>query len=173
MSAPGRLTLGILANEFFETGAGRIGGFGWAAARVARLFADDPELGIRPILVAGECVRGRTERDSRIHGAEFIPRTWNGWSDRRRLRQASMDALLTIDFRPSYRRALRAVPDAPLIVWVRDPRTPDDNRLVRSARVPDDDVVPEGLEEVRCDGLGAEVERRRRAAARAWISQHA
>jgi glycosyltransferase involved in cell wall biosynthesis len=164
MSAPATLTLGILANEFFEAGAaGRMGGFGWAAAGVARLFAEDPGLGVRPVIVAGEHVRGRTERDSRVHGAEFIPRTWNAWSDRRRLRRAAISALLTIDFRPSYRRVLRAVPDAPLIVWVRDPRTPDDNRLVRSARIPDDDVVPKGLEAVRCDGLAAEVERRRRA----------
>jgi glycosyltransferase involved in cell wall biosynthesis len=163
MSLHGPLTLGIVANEFFDSAAGRMGGFGWAAAGVARLFADDPGLGGRPIIVAGESIHGGTERDGRMHGVQFIPRTWNTWSDRRRLRQASVGALLTIDFRPSYLRVLHALPDTPLVVWVRDPRTPDDNRLVRSVRVPDDDVVPRGLEEVRCDGLGKEVERRRRA----------
>jgi glycosyltransferase involved in cell wall biosynthesis len=163
MTARGRLTLGILANEFFDPGSGRMGGFGWAAANLAHLFANDPELGVRPIVVAGERLRDWTDRDGRMHGAEFIPRTWNAWSDRRRLRQASVGALVAIDFRPSYRRVLRALPDAPLIVWIRDPRTPEDNRLVQSVRVPGDDEVPGGLDEVRCDGLGVEVERRRRA----------
>jgi glycosyltransferase involved in cell wall biosynthesis len=163
MSASRPITLGILANEFFATGVGRMGGFGWAVSQVARLFAGDPGLGVTPIIIAGEAVSGAAAPGGSLHGVSFVPRTWNRWSDGRRLRAARPDVLLTIDFRPSYRRVLRAVPDAPVIVWIRDPRTPADNRLVASVRIPGRGRMPEGLGAVNCGGLSLEVERRRRA----------
>jgi hypothetical protein len=40
-----QLKLGVISNEFFDVNVGRMGGFGWAAATVARCFGEEPQLG--------------------------------------------------------------------------------------------------------------------------------
>ncbi len=38
----GALKVGVVASEFFDPKRGRIGGFGWAASRVAKIFNESP-----------------------------------------------------------------------------------------------------------------------------------
>jgi glycosyltransferase involved in cell wall biosynthesis len=163
MAVSRSLTLGLLANEFFDRALGRMGGFGWAVSRLADLFTAEPELQVRPIVFAGERLPARLGAADVVHGASFVPRTWNAYADARRLKAERPDVLIAIDYRPSYDRCLRALADVPTIVWIRDPRTPEDSRLVSSIVVPGDETTPQGLETVTCDRLAKEVERRRRA----------
>lgn len=93
MSRDRPITLGLVANEFFDPGVGRLGGFGWAVSRVARLFADDLGLAVTPVIMAGEPVPASAAVSGSLHGVRFLPRTWNAWSDRRRLRAARPDVL--------------------------------------------------------------------------------
>jgi glycosyltransferase involved in cell wall biosynthesis len=113
------MRLGVVANEFFDPARGRVGGFGWAARRVARLFADDPSLGVEVVLLSGERV---AEGD--LDGVPLIAPRRNRIDFARRVRGARLDLLLTIDHRPQYLPALLARPRTPLAVWVRDPRPP-------------------------------------------------
>jgi glycosyltransferase involved in cell wall biosynthesis len=157
------LTLGLVANEFFDRALGRMGGFGWAVSRVARLLAGEPDLRVRPAIIAGERIETSVQPGARVHGAPFLPHTWNALADARRLRALHPDLLLAVDYRPSYDRCFRALPNVPTVVWVRDPRTPEDDRLVSSIVVPGDRTPPQGLTAVRCDALAGQAERRRRA----------
>ena len=49
-----RIKLGVISDEFFERGLGRMGGFGWAARELGRIFNGDPSLGVDLVYVAGE-----------------------------------------------------------------------------------------------------------------------
>ena len=154
------LTLGIVANEFFDPARGRMGGFGWAVSRTARLFAEDPTLGVRPTIVCGDRVGGSTPAVSVVHGVPFVAPTWNRWASARCLRDQRIDLLLAIDFRPSYRWVLAALPEVPVILWVRDPRPPEAVERIALLRLPDDRrVTPLGIEPVDCTGAGREFRR--------------
>jgi glycosyltransferase involved in cell wall biosynthesis len=152
--------VGVLSNEFFVPHLGRMGGFGWAASRVARLFGEDPELGYCVRAIAGSTCHRSAARAAEVHGVPFVPKTWNRLRDAWRLRAARLHVLLTIDYRRSYRWVFRALPETPTIVWVRDPRTPEDTRRVASLRLPDNEAVrPEGANAVDCTSLREEVAR--------------
>jgi hypothetical protein len=51
-SPGGRIKLGIIANEFFELELGGMGGFGWAARQVARLFNREPRHGVEAVFLS-------------------------------------------------------------------------------------------------------------------------
>ena len=40
--------------------------------------------------------------------------------------QRKLDLILSIDYRIGYRRLFKILPRTPIIVWVRDPRPPED-----------------------------------------------
>ena len=62
------------------------------------------------------------------------------------MQRERFDLLLTIDYNLGYSVYLRSLPRTPTIVWVRDPRTPEDAERIRAVRLPGDDVtVPQGL----------------------------
>jgi glycosyltransferase involved in cell wall biosynthesis len=143
--------LGIVANEFFDPALGRIGGFGWAAAHAAAALHDRMEV----IFISGEHRADDGRREASAHGRRLLlvppdPRDW-----RPLLRRERLDALLTIDYRESYRPVLEALPRTPAVVWVRDPRSPGDLRRIATLRVPGEEAPPQGIGVNDCSSLPA------------------
>lgn len=148
----GRLRLGILANEFFDNGIGPLGGFGWAASRVAALFRERPELGIDPLFLRGNAYDERgSETTSR--GTRALSGALGRLPHWRRLRAERIGLLLCIDYRISYRRTLMLLPRTPVILWSRDPRDLEDWRNLATLRLPDSDARPEGVDPIDCSSL--------------------
>ena len=141
-ATPRRLRIGVVANEFFDhAGGGRIGGFGWAAAEVARCFREDPTLGADVFFLTGaRGVQGGVE--TRVHDTPLLLQSEDYAA---RIRELAPDLLLLIDYRRGYRRALEALPATPFIVWSRDPWDAGDRAKVQTLRIPGAaDEVPSG-----------------------------
>ena len=141
-----RLKLGVVANEFFDLSYSRMGGFGWATQQVSHCFGADPALGVDVVLIDAQ--RGRDEAGARdsLHGVRVIARPNDAASLIRQLKAERFDVLLSIDYRKNYRAVFDAMPRVPIVVWARDPRTPDDMRRIVSVRLPGKDAVPTGLD---------------------------
>ena len=116
-----RHRLGIVTNEFFHRTEGGIGGFGWATRAVCALLRQRPELGLEPVVLTP-----RRRAVENVAGAHVVHQSGNRLQLARAVRQARIDLLLAIDYRPNYLPLLAALPRTPLVVWARDPRTPDD-----------------------------------------------
>jgi glycosyltransferase involved in cell wall biosynthesis len=149
-----RLRVGLVANEFFDSAVGRLGGFGWATRQVARLFSGDPSLGVDLTLLTGELRAARARRQVEVHGTKLVLREAPVWRHVRALQRERLDLLLTIDYRPNYRAIFRALPRTPVVVWVRDPRSPEDVAKVSTLRIPAaEHVEPEGIQPFDCTSL--------------------
>ena len=61
-----RIKLGVIADEFFEPAMGRMGGFGWAARQVSRIFNDDPSQGVDVVFLSGELRSSATLKETRV-----------------------------------------------------------------------------------------------------------
>jgi glycosyltransferase involved in cell wall biosynthesis len=150
-----RIKLGLLANEFFELSLGRMGGFGWAARQLARYFPNHPERGIDLVFFTGELRGSRDSRETLVHNTRLILKQPSRIANIRSVRMERVDALLLIDYRPNYRLICWAMPRTPIIVWVRDPRPPDDVAKVSSLRIPGDEAAtPQGIMALDCTSLG-------------------
>jgi glycosyltransferase involved in cell wall biosynthesis len=150
-----RIKVGIVANEFFQKELGGIGGFGWAARQVALLFKERPERGFEAVFLnrtlppTGDGVRALA------HDTPLLTRSGGRLSGVRSVKTERLDLLLMIDYRPSYRFFAGALPRTPIIVWVRDPRTPEDLRKIQTLRIPGaEGVRPQGINEIDCTSLG-------------------
>ncbi len=149
-----RLVLGVVANEFFDLGLGRMGGFGWAARELARSFAD-PSLGVDVVFLTGELLDSGDGQETVVHGRPLILRSPSAVRNARRVRTQHPDVLLLIDYRPNYRAVCWTLPRTPIIVWVRDPRPPEDVETVDSLRIPGaEHVQPKGTFQPSCRSLG-------------------
>ena len=149
-----RIKLGIVANEFFGREVGGAGGFGWAARQVANLFNQHPEHGVDAVFLNRTLQRDEDAVESLVHDTRMIARDATWLSDLRRLRAERFDLLLMVDYRPSYRFFAAALPRTPIVVWVRDPRTPEDMRKINTLRIPGAEAeMPQGIAEVNCKSL--------------------
>jgi len=148
-----RPSVAIVSNEFFDRAVGRMGGFGWAARTSAECFGSRPELGYRPLLLAGkgELATGSAERSNGVPLFRFEKTRAYG----RALRRARACLALTIDYRPNYRPVLDALHGVPVIVWVRDPRTPEDRARIATLRLPSGADAAAGIAAIDCTSLGA------------------
>jgi glycosyltransferase involved in cell wall biosynthesis len=157
------MNVGIVASEFFAgPGCGRMGGFGWAARQVAALFRSRPALGVQVVYLAAGARHVVRSCGSRIHDTPILGAGREKIS-RRRIRSAAPDVLLSIDYRKTYLRVFDILADAPIVVWVRDPRTPQLQKKVDSLRLPGaPSVIPHGTKAVECRSLAAVLERRAR-----------
>lgn len=150
-----RIKVGIVANEFFSQEAGGFGGFGWAARQAARLFNGYPAHGFEAVFLNRTLPSSGGGRRSRVHDTPLITRGGGRVSDARSLRAERPDLLLMIDYRPGYRFFAGALPRTPIVVWVRDPRTPENTKKINTLRIPGaDGVRPQGTDEIDCTSLG-------------------
>lgn len=164
------LRVGIVCAEFLQPGVTRIGGFGWAAARAGELLweARDEPFFLCPDI---EALRDIPPAFGEI---PLIAKRNGARSFARELWRARPDVLLSIDYRPSYDSVFRALPRTPLIVWVRDPRPPQDVAVAADIRVPGQpDTVPQGLSEIDCTSLSTVVRWSRRLRRRVVLASPA
>jgi glycosyltransferase involved in cell wall biosynthesis len=158
-SAGTRIKLGIVANEFFDRDVGRIGGFGWAAARVARCFGEDPALGVDVVFLPGEVNAADRGAERIVHGTRLLG-VGAASEYAKRVRRERLDLLLLIDFRPGYRIAIWARPRTPVILWARDPRPPEDVARVSTLEIPGaPGIQPQGVSPLDCTSFARVVRR--------------
>ena len=145
------MRLGIVSGEFFDYDLGGVGGFGWAARSVGRLFAEHPELEIEPVYLSG---RGLRSPPDALDGVPFVVR---GEGPRRylsALRRHRPDLLLAVDYRPGFWPVLAGLPRTPLLVWSRDPRGEDEWNALARLRLPHDEHTrPAGVERIGCRSM--------------------
>jgi glycosyltransferase involved in cell wall biosynthesis len=143
--------VGIVSGEFLQPGATRIGGFGWAAAHAAEALR---AAGDEPVFVCPD-VEALRSAPPAFGDTRLIAKHEGVVPFVRALRRARPDVLLSIDYRPSYDTAFKALPRTPMIVWVRDPRPPEDVAAVGRIRIPGrpEDEVPQGVGEIDCTPL--------------------
>jgi glycosyltransferase involved in cell wall biosynthesis len=150
-------TVGIVSNEFFELGLGRMGGFGWAAQRSAECLVERRDLGYRPFFLAGQ----QLPVVEHVSGVPLLTFNGDAAGFRAALDRARLGLLLTIDFRPRYAPILEALAEQPLLVWVRDPRPPEDIQKIATLEIPGSPDPPAGVRAIDCSSLGSLVERAR------------
>ena len=141
-----RMKLGVITDEFFDASLGRMGGFGWAARRVGEIFNGDPSCDVELVYVAGEHLAEPGRPEAMVHGSRVILRQRSRLANLRAMQRERFDLLLTIDYNLGYSVYLRSLPRTPAIVWVRDPRTPEDAARILDVRIPGQgDSLPQGL----------------------------
>lgn len=144
-----KIRVGIISNEFLDPELGRMGGFGWAASRAAEVLNRKSAGRFEAVFLSGELNR-RNSSVNETNGTKLILNTGKWYRDIFPLSRERIDILLSIDYRPSYNAVINALPRTPLIVWVRDPKTPDDYKILDTLRVPGkEDVIPAGLPVIR------------------------
>lgn len=160
METSERIKLGIVANEFFDPAIGRMGGFGWLARESARILKEDAsDLG-SPVYLTGEIKSPQGVIEAQSNGVPiiFAQSDWREYLGS--LRGHAIELLLTIDYRPDYDYPLSALPGVPTIIWVQDPRPPEDIQKINSLRIPGvESKQPDGIQPIDCHSL-AEVVRR-------------
>jgi glycosyltransferase involved in cell wall biosynthesis len=152
--------LGIVANEFLALELGRMGGFGWAAREAANALAREWPA-TESLFLSCEHRSEHFGPELEVHGRRLLTVPPEGVSWRERLRDEGLDALLTIDYRPSYAPLLAAFPRRRTVVWARDPRSRGDMARIAGLRVPGRNGQPAGTRAVDCTELGRLVRRRR------------
>lgn len=151
-----RLKLGIIADEFFDPSIGRMGGFGWAAKQVAKLFNEHPEHGVEVAFLTRTLQADGGAVNIQEHYTSLITRSKGRLASVKRLRAEKFDLLLMIDYRPSYRFFAGGMPRTPIIVWVRDPRNPQDLQKINTLLMPGAEGARlQGINENDCTSLGA------------------
>lgn len=144
------MRVGIVAAEFLEPGATRIGGFGWGARRAATVLRDAGE---HPVFVCPDVEALEATPDA-FDGVPLVANHDGAVRFVRELRRVQPDVLLSVDYRPSYDTAFKALPRTPVVVWVRDPRPPEDVATVAGIRDPEaPEEVPQGLGAIDCTGI--------------------
>lgn len=148
------MKVGIIANEFMDPAAGGMGGFGWAARQLARVFGSSE--GHEAVFLSGKRFATNEVTEVELHGLRMLLR--RGRRDRleafRALQRERIDVLVTIDYRPQYNYWLWMLPRTPVIVWSRDPRTDADVARVATLRIPgEEDVIPGGISKIDCTGI--------------------
>jgi glycosyltransferase involved in cell wall biosynthesis len=145
------MRVGIVCGEFLQPGATRIGGFGWAAARAAEELRG---AGDEPLFVCPD-VEALRDHPPAFGDTPLIAKRDGVVTFVRELRRARPAVLLSIDYRPSYDTAFKALPRTPMVVWVRDPRPPEDVAAVGRIRIPGRrcDELPQGVDPIDCTPL--------------------
>jgi len=152
------LKIGVIANEFFDLSVSRMGGFGWATRQVANCFNSNPNSGVDVVFIAGESYAQSDQPDPRIHQTPLILRQPNKWAYARRIWSEKIDLILSIDYRPNYRPLFWLLPRTPIVLWVRDPRPPEDVEKINTVRLPgQENSLPLGLKCFDCTSFAGVV----------------
>jgi glycosyltransferase involved in cell wall biosynthesis len=141
-----RLRIGVITDEFFDLSLGRMGGFGWAARQLGRIFGEDPSYGVDLVYLASELAAERSKGETVTQGHRVILRRSTRLANLLAARREKFDLLLTIDYNLGHSVWMRSVPRTPCIVWIRDPRTAADVEKIRTLKIPGaSGEAPQGL----------------------------
>lgn len=135
-SSKKRLKLAIVADEFFEREVTRMGGFGWAARQVANYFDSKPELGVEVIFLSATLRHPQRKLLDVIHNTTIVFAEKGSYAYLLSLKAKGIDLILSIDYRPWYTPLLDQLSPIPIIIWVRDPKTPEDRKKVATLSYP-------------------------------------
>jgi glycosyltransferase involved in cell wall biosynthesis len=142
---PRRIRLGVIASEFFDPREGPMGGFGWAARMLSQMF-DRPSSGAEVVYLASRPPATPRWKENRVHGSQLLLRRASRFGNLCMLQRERFDLLLTVDYHHADTVYLRSAPRTPAIIWVRDPRTPEDVRKIQTLRIPGAEAeMPQGL----------------------------
>lgn len=161
--------VGIVANEFFDSALGRMGGFGWAARTSAECLAGARRIDRPPVLLAGRGGLGARRPERHESGIPLVKHDDDRRRYARRLDRAQVGLFLTVDYRPNYLPVLEAR-GVPAIVWIRDPRAPADVERIATLQLPSGVEPPHGIDAIDCRSLGAHVTRADTGSAVAFAS---
>jgi len=167
-----RAKLGIIANEFFDPTISRIGGFGMLSRQISRCAESLVDFPLSVQLFHGAPPPGAT-LPRRVYGRPLHrPRgNWRGEKYTLLFSGARPDVWLSVDYRPNYEYFLLMFQSAPLIMWVQDPKTPEDWERISTCRVPGSEYAePQGLGFIDCTPLSKLVESRIALGARTIFS---
>ena len=160
------IKLGIVANEFFDPTLSRVGGFGMLSRQIARCAEriNNPQLAVH--LYYGSPPNEANVALDQVYGRpmHLAKGPWRLSKYKILLTGARPDVWLSIDYRANYDYFLGMFKSVPLIVWVQDPKTPEDWERIRTSFVPGEEgIEPKGLGYIDCSPL-ADLVRKRRAA---------
>lgn len=168
--------MAVMANEFFDSRIGRIGGFGMNTKMVGDVFRNY-DLGVSVIYVfASQRETPSFEKKSiEIHGWPMVS-AWTGsppstsWTARY-LAERQVDVAILIDFRDTYVEAVAALPpEVPVILWAQDPRTRYQMHKIRAIRDPAKPTIQApGLNSPDATGVRSAMRGRRMATAVPWM----
>jgi len=162
---PRRLKLGVVCDQFFDQTLGPMGGFGWAARQVAWLFNAHPEFGVDVVFLTG-ALWGNGLKETMTNGTRLMFRDKLRLDYWRRLKAERIDLLLTVDYRPDYQHLFWLLPRTPIVLWVNDPRPPEDVAKVNTLRIPGEVALPLGISPIDCSSFSLVVQLSRWAARR-------
>jgi glycosyltransferase involved in cell wall biosynthesis len=139
------IRLGVIASEFFDPRVGGMGGFGWAARSLAKHLNREAS-GVEMVYLASDLHATADKKEDRLNGSRVVLRRASRLGNVRAVRHERLDLLLTIDYNRANTVYFRSAPRTPAIVWVRDPRTPDDVHKIQTLRIPgSESEEPQGL----------------------------
>ncbi|NBC88789.1 MAG: glycosyltransferase [Alphaproteobacteria bacterium] len=126
-SARAPFRIGVVVDEFFCSEYPPLGGFGLTAKNLAEFFHARPHLNIEVVALLPP-FRGAGPAPTELHQTPvlqvpIVPSKLG--AARSILMQAKIDLLIAIDYYPTYFTRLMAAPRLPVILWLRDPHSPD------------------------------------------------
>jgi glycosyltransferase involved in cell wall biosynthesis len=140
------MRIGVISDEFFHRDLGGMGGFGWAAWQLSRIFEEELSLNVEIVYLAAQHHVRESASETSAHGRRLVLRRPTRLANLIAARREKLDLLLTIDYNLSYSVWIRSLPRTPCIVWSRDPRTESDVEEIYTLRIPGaPEVVPQGL----------------------------
>ncbi|MEO1476485.1 MAG: glycosyltransferase family 4 protein [Pseudomonadota bacterium] len=168
LSEKSRLRLGIIANEFFDARISRLGGFGMLSKQIVAAAEGSSNPQIDVDLYWGDPPDHIRESNEKleIYGrpARFPKYKWRREKLSIMAERKVPDLFLTIDYRENYEYYLSMFPRAPMLMWVQDPKTPEDWARIGTTYVPGQEgIEPRGLQYIDCTPLADLVKRRRAA----------
>jgi len=136
------ITVGVVANEFFDPTLGRTGGFGMSTQMVGRFFGTHPDLGVKIVFIFASPPQGKSHSklDKKvIHWLLGWPLVFMIPGAEKVLWNLGIDVFLLIDYRTQYDSLLQVMPEIPIILWARDPRTKEQIHNLQGIRLPNDE----------------------------------
>jgi len=157
------ITVAVVANEFFDRSVTRMGGFGFSTRMISDVFRRHPAIGVDLVFVLAAAHdrvdgNGTAPGEVWVHGRPLInlrtttttTRVGSSSAPTKKKTAAALttewaqayleakrvDLFLFIDYRKNYLDAHRMLPDVPIIIWARDPRTQRQRKLIKRITVP-------------------------------------
>ncbi len=129
-----RHSVGLVLEEFFHQDFKRFGGYGMTAKNISDYYNSHPESDLEiNVLISSKLAMATKPRVQQFHQAKILFRSADDESPNRDLLrylwcfgQNPSHVLLTIEYYVSYDYIFKALPWVPIIIYIRDPRGPQE-----------------------------------------------